>query len=85
MSQKNCSSSELDEKHEFEDEAEESADRDFIDDSEIDESDSDAIIMAKETYAALSNRRKWKDSLQKPSCPLCADLRVVLGHMLGLD
>ena len=85
MSQKNCSSSELDEKHEFEDEAEESADKDFIDDSDIDESDSDAIIMAKETYAALSNRRKWKDLLQKPSCPLCADLRIMLGHMLGLD
>jgi hypothetical protein len=84
-SQKNGRSSELDEKHEFEEEAEESDDRDFIDDAQVDESDSDAVIMAKETFAALSNRRKWKDSLQKPSCPLCADMRVVLGHLLGLD
>jgi hypothetical protein len=74
--------SDLDAKEQFEDEAEESDDN-FIDDDEVDESDSDAAAMATETFAALRNRRKWKSS--QNTCPLCADLRIVLGHLLGLD
>ena len=72
----------MDEKENFEDEAEES-DLDFIDDTNPDESDSDAAEMATETCAAMRNRRTWKAS--QNSCPLCADLRIVLGHLHGLD
>ncbi len=62
--QEHKDASEQEEKNQYEDEAEESSDRNFIDDSEIDESDSGAIIMAKETCAAMSSRKKWKDSLK---------------------
>ena len=77
---------EEDEKTRYEDEAEESDDNDFIDDEddenddEPDESDDDVKDMAKTTFAALRNRRKWKES--EFQCPLCADLRVVLRHLL---
>ncbi len=71
-----------DEKEHYEDEAEES-DLDFIDDANPDESDSDAAAMATETCAAMRNRRMWKAA--QNTCPLCADLRTVLGHLLGLE
>jgi hypothetical protein len=70
---------ELDKRHQYEDEADET-DADFIDDNDPDESDSDAQQMTKEAVAALRNRRKWKET--EFECPLCADLRVVLGHLL---
>jgi transcription elongation factor Elf1 len=50
---------------------------DFIDD---DESDADAQEMTRATMDALRNRRKWKET--EFHCPLCADLRVVLQHLL---
>jgi len=55
---------------------------DFIndDEEEPDESDADAQEMTRETCDALRNRRKWKETEFK--CPLCADLRVVLRHLL---
>jgi hypothetical protein len=37
--------------------------------------------MARETCAALRSRKQWKESLS--GCPLCADLRVVLKHLLN--
>ena len=70
------------EKHQFEDEAEESSIEDFIDDEEEepDESDADAQEMTRATCDALRNRRNWKEA--EFQCPLCADLRVVLRHLL---
>jgi hypothetical protein len=55
---------------------------DFIDDDEEepDESDADAQEMTRATMDALRNRRKWKET--EFHCPLCADLRVVLQHLL---
>jgi hypothetical protein len=68
-------------KNEYEDEAEESdMDDDFIDDAEPDESNDEAQALARETCDALRNRRKWKET--EFECPLCADLRVVLRHLL---
>lgn len=76
--------SELDEKQRYEGEADES-DEDFIDDDEPDESDSDAIMMTKAACASLRNRKKWQEAQVQPDCALCADLKVVLGHLLGLE
>jgi hypothetical protein len=73
-----------DEKHQYEGEAEES-DADFIDDDDPDESNSDAIMMTKSTRASLRNRKKWQEAQVRPDCALCADLKVVLGHLLGLE
>ncbi len=67
------------EKHTYEDEADED-DEDFIDDDEVDESDEQAQRMARDTIHSLRNRRKWKET--EFECPLCADLRVVLNHLL---
>ena len=68
-------------KNEYEDEAEESdMDDDFIDDAEPEESNDEAQALARETCDALRNRRKWKET--EFECPLCADLRVVLRHLL---
>ena len=76
--------SDLDEKHQFEDEAEE--DMNFIDDGSeegADESDDDAAAEVRDACAALRNRGSWKTT--QASCPMCADLRAVLGHLLGLQ
>lgn len=56
---------------------------DFIDDDEEepDESDADAQEMTRATMDALRNRRTWKET--EFQCPLCADLRVVLQHLLS--
>jgi hypothetical protein len=40
-------------------------------------------IAVSEACAALRNRRKFKVS--QNTCPLCADMRVVLSHLLGLE
>jgi hypothetical protein len=40
-------------------------------------------IAVSEACAALRNRRRFKAS--QNTCPLCADLRVVLSHLLGLE
>ncbi len=53
---------------------------DFIDDDEADESDPDAQEQAKTACEALRNRRKWKET--EFECPLCADLRVIVRHLL---
>jgi hypothetical protein len=54
---------------------------DFIDDDEEpDESDADAQEMTRTTCNALRNRRNWKET--EFQCPLCADLRIVLRHLL---
>jgi hypothetical protein len=77
---------EEDAKNRYEDEAEESDINDIIDDGddesddEPDESDDNAKDMARSTIAALRNRRNWKES--EFQCQLCADLRVVLQHLL---
>lgn len=63
------------------DEADENSDED--DEDMNDDTDSDFKRFAiSEACAALRNRRKFKAS--QNTCPLCADLRVVLGHLLGL-
>ena len=56
---------------------------DFIDDDEEepDESDADAQEMTRATMDALRNRRKWKETASE--CLLCADLRIVLKHLLN--
>ena len=69
----------LDAKEHYEEEAAEDDDS-FIDNDDPDESESDAQKMTKQTFAALRNRRKWKET--EFECPLCADLRVVLRHLL---
>jgi hypothetical protein len=56
----------------------------FIDDGDVDESDSAAAAEVSLACASLRNRRNFKAS-RRTSCALCADLRVVLGHLLGLD
>ena len=62
------------------DKAVENSDED--DEDVTDDSDSDfKRIAISEACAALRNRRKFKAS--QNTCPLCADLRVVLGHLLG--
>ena len=72
----------LDERREYEDEAEES-DADFIDDDEPDESDSDAADMTHAACNALRNRQSFRDTAL--GCPLCQDMRVVMRHLLGLE
>ena len=73
-------------RQQYEGEAEESDVNDFIndddddDDDEPDESGDDAKDMAKSTFAALRNRRAWKET--EFECPVCADLRVILRHLL---
>jgi hypothetical protein len=74
----------MDEKQQYEDEAEESACDDFIDDDD-DESCSSAACEVRSAVAAMRNRRSWQNALDRPTCPLCADLKVVLSHLLGLD
>jgi hypothetical protein len=67
--------------NEYEGEAEESdMDDSFIDDADPDESDEEARQMTRDTCESMRNRRKWKES--EFECPLCADLRVVLKHLL---
>ena len=74
--------SDLDEKQQYEDEAEES-DADFIDDDEPDESSEDAAQQVRHACAALRNRSSWQSQLSP--CPMCADLQTVLRSLLGLD
>jgi hypothetical protein len=74
---------ELDSKALYEDEAEES-DNDFINDGEVDESDSVAAEMATETIHSLRNRQTW-NNMQELQCRLCNDMRVVLRHLLGME
>lgn len=71
----------MDRPQQYEDEAEESDD-DFIDDDDISEA-ADTMPELGAACAALRNRLCWKAS--QSSCALCADLRVVLSHLLGLD
>ena len=75
--------SDLDEKHQYEGEAEE--DNDFIDDGSDEDADDndDASDEVRVACAALRNRGSWQQTAV--SCPLCADLRAVLGHLLGLN
>ena len=76
--------SDLDEKHQYEGEAEE--DNDFIDDGSDEDAvvnDDDAADEVRVACAALRNRGSWQRTAV--SCPLCADLRAVLGHLLGLN
>ena len=70
----------MDERRQYEDEAEESDCNDIIDDDEPDESDDEAKKMTRSACDALRNRRAWKET--EFECPLCADLRVVLRHLL---
>ena len=72
----------LDERREYEDEAEESDD-DFIDDDEPDESDPDAAAMTRSAIVALRNRRSFQETNE--SCLLCQDFRVLFRHLLGLE
>jgi hypothetical protein len=75
----------LDASGQYEDEAEESSD-DFIDDDELesDASHDDTDGEVRLACAALRNRRTWR-ATERSSCPLCADMRTVLSHLLGLD
>lgn len=59
----------------------------FIDDEEPDESDSDAQQMVYEIAKSLRNRKSWKNhnDPEKSECALCKDMRVVLGHLLGIE
>ena len=77
-SRQSNSSSDLDAKHQYEGEAEEEDD-DFIS-SSPDESDSEAGRQVRQSCIALRNRNKWQETVE---CPLCADLRVVLQHLLN--
>jgi hypothetical protein len=52
----------------YEDEAQES-DNDFIDDSDVDESDSDAVDLAKQLSSKLKNRKSWMEL--SSTCPTC--------------
>ena len=80
--QKEDEEEEEEEKNLYEDEAEESDMDDFIND-EPDEEGEKATAIMKNTINALRNRRKWKET--EFECPLCADLRVVLRHLLQLN
>ncbi len=72
------------EKHKYEDDAEESDMDSFIDDEEPDESDSEAQQMVFKTAKSLRNRRSWRTH-EVTACALCNDMRIVLGHLLGID
>jgi hypothetical protein len=63
------------------DEAEE--DDDFIDDGSVDESDSVAADMVRQSAKAVRNRRSFADDLNM--CTMCRQMRVVLRRLLGLD
>lgn len=72
--------SDLDQKQEYEGEAEEDDD-DFIDD-ESEEVGSDISSQVRGACAAVRNRRTWQD--MQSTCPVCADLRAILCHILDL-
>ena len=63
------------------DEAEE--DDDFIDDGSVDESDSVAADMVRQSAKAVRNRRSFAEDLNM--CTMCRQMRVVLRRLLGLD
>ena len=63
------------------DEAEE--DDDFIDDGSVDESNSDAAEMVRQSAKAVRNRRSFAEDLNM--CTMCRQMRVVLRRLLGLD
>ena len=65
---------------EFDDDKIQYDDDDWITDESCSESDRDAVSAA---CSAIRNRRMFKAS--RNPCRLCADLRVVLSHLLGLD
>jgi len=69
--------SDLDEKQQYEGEA--SEDNDFIDDG----SEESATHEVSNACAAMRSRSNWQTT--QVECPLCADLRVVLSHLLGLQ
>lgn len=76
------SGSEEPEKHEYEDEAVESNDS-FINDEEHSTASGSADgAQLRSACAALRSRRSWQ--AMQSSCPLCADLRTVLTHLLDL-
>ncbi len=76
------SGSEEQEKHEYEDEAVESDD-DFInDEDESGESGSADDTQVRSAIASMRSRRSWQEI--QTSCPVCADLRAVLCHLLDL-
>ena len=71
-----------------EDDEESDGDEDDASDVEDAQYDDDAHTERRraavsEACAALRNRRSFKAS--RNTCPLCADLRVVLSHLLGLE
>jgi hypothetical protein len=76
------SGSEPEEKHQYEDEAEETDDGFINDDDETDASGSVNAAELKSACAALRNRRSWR--AMQSACPVCADLRVILRHLLDL-
>ena len=63
------------------DEAEE--DDDFIDDGSVDESNSDAADMVRQSAKAVRNRRSFTEDLNM--CTMCRQMRVVLRRLLGID
>ena len=63
------------------DEADE--DDDFIDDGSVDESNSDAAEMVRQSAKAVRNRRSFAEDLNM--CTMCRQMRVVLRRLLGLD
>ena len=60
---------EREEKHPFEQDAEESEDDSFIDDADVDESDSDAADMVRSEMGQMRNRRTWIE--WTGTCPMC--------------
>jgi hypothetical protein len=76
------SGSEPEEKHEYEDEAEESVDGFINDDDETDASGSANAAQLRSACAAMRNRRSWR--AMQSACPVCADLRAILMHLLDL-
>lgn len=87
---------EIEEKHPFEQDAEESDDNSFIDDGDVEESDSDAADLVTGEVMHLRNRNTWIEGTV--TCPVCRcdELSYVLyrierqarglphNHILGL-
>ena len=72
---------EIEEKHPFEQDAEESDDNSFIDDGDVEESDSDAADLVTGEVMQLRNRNTWIAGAV--TCPVCRcdELPYVLYHI----
>lgn len=72
---------EIEEKHPFEQDAEESDDNSFIDDGDVEESDSDAADLVTGEVMQLRNRNTWIAGAV--TCPVCRcdELSYVLYHI----